>query len=102
MKRSNPFENLQEVARIGHLITYPGAASSVTATRSSMDRELLDVTYLGSDAAKLQSNPFHQQVMEYFNDSNPNSDFNKKSFNPAVDRNGNSTPDVQESRGLDF
>ena len=69
-----------EMARICHILIHPGAASLVTATWSTMERDTLDLMHLGSDTAKLEANPYYQLVMEFYNDPLPNSDFNKRCF----------------------
>ena len=39
-----------EMARVGHLLSYPGATYLVTRSRSSMDRATLDTAHLGSES----------------------------------------------------
>ena len=65
-----------EMSRVGHLLSYPGAASLITKTRSSMDRPTLDAAHLGSQSAQDDANPYFQLVMDFFNDLDPASDFN--------------------------
>ena len=89
-----------EMARIAHIMNFSGAITLITATRSSMERDVLDAIHLGSDLTKLQANPYHQIVTEFFNDSNPNSEFNKSCFNPAARANGERVADEMDSRGL--
>jgi hypothetical protein len=38
-----------KMARIAHMMSYPGASPLLTVKRSSMNRETLDVTDLGTD-----------------------------------------------------
>ena len=89
-----------EMARVGHLLSYPGATSLITKTRSSMDRMNLDATHLGSESARNEANPYYQLVMDYFNDFDPASDFNLTCYNPVSDFDGQPLPDNIESRGL--
>ena len=42
-----------EMARIAHILSYPGAAHLISVTRSAMEWEHLDVVHFGHDSAKL-------------------------------------------------
>ena len=75
-----------EMARVGHLLAYPGATALVTKTRLSMDRATLDATHLGSESSRNDANPYYSLVMDYFNEYDPASDFNLTCYNPVFDQ----------------
>ena len=89
-----------EMARVGHLLAYPGATALVTKTRLSMDRATLDATHLGSESSRNDANPYYSLVMDYFNEYDPASDFNLTCYNPVFDHNGQISADNVDSRGL--